>query len=39
MKNIYSEPEVSIINLAPQDVITGDYIGGNTGVEDASGVW
>ena len=39
MKNIYSEPEVSIINLAPQAVITGDYIGGQPGVEDASGVW
>lgn len=39
MKNIYSEPEVSIINLAPQDVIASDSIGGNTGVEDASGVW
>jgi hypothetical protein len=39
MKNIYSEPEVSIINLAPQDVITGDDSGGQPGVEDSSGVW
>lgn len=38
MKNIYSEPEVSIINLAPQDEITSDKVDGNQGVESASGV-
>lgn len=32
MKNIYTEPEMNIISLVPQDVITDDFIEGGTNV-------
>lgn len=35
----YQEPNVEFISLVPQDVITGDYIDGEIGVESVGNLF